>query len=62
MTHRNSPDEVVLSNFDINLKYHPVFILRRVLEDYNQAIVFLDDFIITKYKSANYGGGVNERN
>lgn len=40
MTHRNSQDEVVFSSFDIKLKYHPVFILRRLLENYNQDTVF----------------------
>ncbi|MFC3801022.1 Cthe_2314 family HEPN domain-containing protein [Cohnella sp. GCM10012308] len=46
MTHRNSPDETVLSNFDLNLKTHPSLLLKRVLEDYKQATIWLDEVII----------------
>ena len=37
LTHRNSPDEVSLSNYDFNLKTHPSFILKRLIEDYHIA-------------------------
>lgn len=35
MTHRNSPNVPVLSDFDVNLKHHPSYILKRIIEDYN---------------------------
>lgn len=35
MTHRNSPNVGVMSDFDINLKMHPAFILKRIIEDYS---------------------------
>ena len=34
MTHRNSPNVAVLSDYDMNLKNHPVFLIKRILEDY----------------------------
>ncbi|ANF97859.1 Cthe_2314 family HEPN domain-containing protein [Paenibacillus bovis] len=51
MTHRNSPDETTLSNFDINLKSHPSVLLRRVAEDYKQATTWLDKVIIEVIES-----------
>lgn len=35
MTHRNSPTVGVMSDFDINLKMHPSFILKRIIEAYS---------------------------
>lgn len=40
MTHRNSPNVATISDYDINFKQHPVFLIKRILEDY---------FIGTKY-------------
>lgn len=34
MTHRNSPNVAVMSDFDMNLKHHPAFQLKRIIEDY----------------------------
>lgn len=34
MTHRNSPNVAVMSDFDINFKDHPTFQLKRIIEDY----------------------------
>ena len=34
MTHRNSPNVAVMSDFDRNLKYHSAFQLKRVVEDF----------------------------
>ena len=34
MIHRNSPNVPVMSDFDTNLKNHPVFQLKRIIEDY----------------------------
>lgn len=51
MTHRNSPDETVLSNFDFNLKQHPSVLLRRVSEDYKQVTTWLSEAIEEIIKS-----------
>ena len=45
MTHRNSPDETVLSNFEMNIKTQPSVLLRRVSEDYKQATIWLEEVI-----------------
>ena len=45
MTHRNSPNVGVMSDFDINLKSHPVFILKRIIEDYGQVSVYLSEIL-----------------
>lgn len=34
MTHRNSPNVDAMSDYDINLKDHPAFQLKRIIEDY----------------------------
>lgn len=34
MTHRNSPNVAVMSDYDMNLKKHPAFQLKRIIEDY----------------------------
>lgn len=34
MTHRNSPNVTTMSDFDLNLKHHPSFMLKRIVEDY----------------------------
>lgn len=34
MTHRNSPNVAVMSDYDMNLKHHPAFQLKRIIEDY----------------------------
>ena len=45
MTHRNSPNVAVASNLDLNLKHHPTFILKRMVEDYVQAFRFIGDIL-----------------
>jgi hypothetical protein len=45
VTHRNSPDIFSLSNFDINFKESPRFVLKRLIEDYHQAECFLKQII-----------------
>ncbi|GAA3254565.1 hypothetical protein LMG8520_0284 [Lactococcus lactis subsp. lactis] len=34
MTHRNSPNISEFSNFDINIKDHPSFIINEMIKDY----------------------------
>ncbi|APH21614.1 hypothetical protein FDF15_06015 [Clostridium botulinum] len=34
MTHRNSPNVTVMSDYDFNFKSHPSFLLKRIIEDY----------------------------
>lgn len=34
MTHRNSPNVTVMSDYDMNMKDHPAFQLKRLIEDY----------------------------
>lgn len=45
MTHRNAPDEHSLSDIGINMKTHPRFLLRRVVEDYYIAVQFIDEIL-----------------
>ncbi|WP_431026736.1 Cthe_2314 family HEPN domain-containing protein [Lysinibacillus sp. LZ02] len=41
MTHRNSPNVSVISDFDVNFKHHPSYLLKRIIEDYNMASKFI---------------------
>lgn len=34
MTHRNSPNVAVMSDYDMNMKHYPAFQLKRIVEDY----------------------------
>ncbi len=45
MTHRNSPNISVISDYDINFKHHPSFMLKRVIEDYNVASKYINDIL-----------------
>lgn len=45
MTHRNSPNITVLSNFDVNFKHHPTYLLKRIVEDYNVVSKFISDIM-----------------
>lgn len=45
MTHRNSPNLSVISDFDVNFKHHPSLILKRTIEDYNIVSIFLREII-----------------
>lgn len=37
MTHRNSPNVASMSDFDVNFKQHPAYMLKRIIEDYSMA-------------------------
>lgn len=41
MIHRNSPCVAVMSDYDVNLKNHPAFMLKRIIEDYNVVSKFI---------------------
>lgn len=41
MTHRNSPNVSVVSDFDVNFKHHPSLLIKRIIEDYNKASKFI---------------------
>lgn len=45
MTHRNSPNITVLSDFDVNFKHHPTYLLKRIIEDYNVVSKFISDIM-----------------
>lgn len=45
MTHRNSPNVAVASNLDFNLKHHPSFVLKRLVEDYAQVFYFINNIL-----------------
>ncbi len=45
MTHRNSPNVGVMSDFDVNLKIHPAFMLKRIIEDYKTVSIFLSEIL-----------------
>ena len=45
MTHRNSPNVPSMSNFDINNKHHPTYLLKRIVEDYNVVSKYIDDIL-----------------
>ena len=56
MTHRNSPNVGVMSDFDFNVKNHPAFILKRIIEDYKAVSIFLSEIldIIEKAEMNNF--------
>ena len=45
MTHRNSPNVAVMSDYDTNLKQHPVFLIKRILEDYIVATKYIKEIL-----------------
>ncbi len=45
MTHRNSPNVAVMSDYDTNLKQHPVFLIKRILEDYVTATKYIKEIL-----------------
>lgn len=45
MTHRNAPSISIISSYDINLKSHPHFELKRTVEDYYIVSKFILEFI-----------------
>lgn len=47
MTHRNSPNVAVLSDYDMNFKNHPVFLIKRILEDYVVVSKYIKEILDT---------------
>lgn len=60
MTHRNSPNVSVMSDFDINLKTPPTFLIKRIVEDYAMASKFINEILndikneVSKYFKSNH--------
>ena len=53
MIHRNAPSISTISNFDFNIKSHPVYILKRAIEDYvvaHKYVVEIIDEVLLQYK------------
>lgn len=45
MTHRNSPNIASMSDYDLNLKNHPSFILKRSIEDYTVVSNYIKEIL-----------------
>lgn len=45
MTHRNSPNVSVVSDFDMNFKSHPCFVLKRTIEDYVVSFKYISEIL-----------------
>lgn len=45
MIHRNVPDEHSFSNLGMNFKTHPTFLLKRLIEDYHEAMRFINEIL-----------------
>ncbi|EGT0690320.1 Cthe_2314 family HEPN domain-containing protein (plasmid) [Clostridium perfringens] len=45
MTHRNSPNVLALSDYDLNIKQHPTYMLKRIIEDYNTVSKYIDKIL-----------------
>jgi hypothetical protein len=45
MTHRNSPNVPVMSDYDVNLKQHPSYILKKIIEDYNVVSKYIGEIL-----------------
>lgn len=45
MTHRNSPNIATISDFDLNLKNHPSFMLKRIIEDYFTVSNYIEEIL-----------------
>lgn len=45
MTHRNSPNVAVMSDYDVNLKQHPAFQLKRIIEDYAVVSQYIEEIL-----------------
>lgn len=45
MTHRNSPNVAVMSDYDVNFKNHPSFLVKRIIEDYNVVSKYISDIL-----------------
>lgn len=45
MTHRSSQNITSLTNFELNMKVPFIYILKRLIEDYNQVFLFLNEIL-----------------
>lgn len=45
MTHRNSPNVTVMSDYNFNFKSHPSFLLKRITEDYVVVFKFIREIL-----------------
>ena len=45
MTHRNSPNVNAMSDFDLNFKDSPDFMLKRIIDDYNVASKYIKEIL-----------------
>lgn len=45
MTHRNSPNVTTMSDFDFNLKSHPTYMLKRIIDDYSVVSKYIDEIL-----------------
>lgn len=45
LVHRNEPNVTTFSDFDINIKHHPTYMLKRICEDYATVCKFLDEVV-----------------
>ena len=45
MIHRNSPNISVVSDYDMNFKNHPSFMLKRIIEDYITVSKYLGEIL-----------------
>jgi len=45
MTHRNSPNVPVMSDYDVNLKQHPSYMIKRIIEDYNVVSRYIGEIL-----------------
>lgn len=45
MTHRNSPNIAVMSDYDLNFKNHPSFLLKRTIEDYTVVSKYISEIL-----------------
>jgi len=45
MTHRNSPNVSVISDYDFNFKSHPSFLIKRIIEDYVVVFKYISEIL-----------------
>lgn len=45
MTHRNSPNMSSISDYDMNMKHHPIFLIKRIIEDYVAVTKFITEIL-----------------
>ncbi len=45
MTHRSSQNITSLTNFELNMRVPFIYILKRLIKDYNQVFLFLNEIL-----------------